>query len=73
MTEFVEGELIAWQPKGKYIWRYRLTAVEGGTLVTEEWDARDSPRRFMIALLGFTARNRASIEATLERLAHHFA
>lgn len=72
VTEFVEGEQIAWEPKGNYVWRYRLTPVPGGTLITEEWDARRSPRRFMMALLGFPARNKKAIIATLERLAQQF-
>lgn len=73
VTEFVENEIIAWQPKGNYTWRYRLEPVEGGTQVTEEWDARRSPRRFMMQLLRFPARNERAIRATLERLAAHFA
>lgn len=72
VTEFVENKRIAWQPKGNYVWRYCLRPMDGGTLVTEEWDARESPRRFMMLLLGFPSRNRAAISETLERLARHF-
>lgn len=69
VTEFEEGRRIAWEPAGGYVWRYVLEPKDGGTLVTEEWDASDNPRRFMMGLLGFPKRNRKGITATLERLA----
>ncbi len=72
VTEYEEGRLIAWRPKGDYFWRYTFKSVDGGTIVTEEWDARTSKRRFLMALMGFPRRNRRGIERTLERL-HNIA
>lgn len=69
VTEFEEGRLIAWQPRGGYTWRYRFVPVDGGTLVTEQWDARTAKRRTIMGLLGFPRRNRRGITATLHRLA----
>jgi len=70
VVEFEEGRLLAWEHIGRARWRYRFEPVEGGTRVTESWDATPSPRVLAIAygLLGFPARNRAGIERTLERL-----
>lgn len=69
VVEYEEGRLITWQPgDGDYVWRYRFRPVEGGTVVTEEWDARTSKRRFMMGLLGFPRRNRNGIAQTLARL-----
>lgn len=68
VTEYEEGRRIAWTPNSDYLWRYRFTPVDGGTIVAEEWDARTSKRRFFMGLLGFPRRNRRGIEQTLERL-----
>ncbi|MHA2790101.1 SRPBCC family protein [Corynebacterium sp. S7] len=68
VVEIEEGRLIAWKPGGDYVWRYRFKPVEGGTIVTEEWDARNSKRCFMMQLLGFPRRNRRGITQTLERI-----
>ena len=68
VIEYEEGRRIAWKPQGDYVWRYTFTPVEGGTMVTEEWDARTSKRRWLMGLLGFPRRNRRGIEQTLERL-----
>lgn len=68
VIEYEEGRRIAWKPKGDYLWRYTFTAVTGGTVVTEEWDARTSKRRFFMGLMGFPSRNRRGIEQTLEKL-----
>jgi hypothetical protein len=37
-------------------------------LVTEQWDARPAKSRLALALLGFPARNRAGMIASLQRL-----
>jgi uncharacterized protein YndB with AHSA1/START domain len=69
VVEFEEPTLIGWRHFNGHIWRYRFEPVEGGTLVTEEWDARRAKNRLMIGLLGFPRRNRRGMQATLERLA----
>lgn len=68
VVEHEEGRLIAWKPGGDYVWRYRFKPVEGGTIVTEEWDARNSKRCPIMKLLGFPRRNLRGITQTLERI-----
>lgn len=68
VCEFEEGRRIAWQHFYKHIWRYVLEPVEGGTLVTEEWDARAVRGRIGLRLLGYPRRHPANIERTLAKL-----
>ena len=68
VVEYEEGRRIAWQPSGGQIWRYTFTPVDEGTLVSEEWDARNVKQRFFLKLAGFPKRNRRGIIATLRRL-----
>ncbi len=72
VVEFDEPALIGWRHFNGHIWRYRFAEVEGGTtgtVVTEEWDARHVPNRFLLLLMRFPQRNRAGMIATLDRLA----
>lgn len=69
VTEFEEDRVIAWQPRNGFIWRYTFYPVEGGTLVSEEWDARHAKGSFLPVLFGFKRRNRRGMTKTLERLA----
>jgi hypothetical protein len=69
VVEFDEPNVIAWRHFNGHIWRYRFTEVVGGTEVTEQWDAREVRTKFTLLLMGFPRRNRAGIEATLDRLA----
>ena len=69
VVEFDEPELIAWRHFNGHIWRYRFTEAPGGTVVTEEWDARSARNRLVLVLLRFPQRNRAGMIATLDRLA----
>jgi hypothetical protein len=64
---FEEGRAIAWHHAARFIWRYDLEAVDGGTDVTETFDY-NRPWGFVIEWFGFPARNRAAMEATLRRL-----
>ena len=68
VVEFEEGQRIAWRHFNGHIWRYEFEPVEGGTKVTEQWDARPVWNRLLLRLSGFPARNRAGIQATLRRL-----
>jgi Polyketide cyclase / dehydrase and lipid transport len=68
VVEFEEGRLIAWRHFNGHIWRYIFEPVEGGTKVTEQWDARPVWNKLALRLSGFPKRNRAGILATLERL-----
>lgn len=73
VVEFDEPNVIGWRHLGGHIWRYRLRAVDGGTEVTEEFDWRTSRAPFMLRLIQAPTRNAAALEATLDRLAAHFA
>lgn len=68
VVEFDEPALLGWRHFNGHIWRYRFTEVEGGTEVTEEWDARGAPNRLLLVLARFPQRNRKGMAATLDRL-----
>jgi hypothetical protein len=68
VVEFDEGRLIAWRHFYGHRWRYLLEPVDGGTRVTEQWDSRPSRGRLVLRAIGYPARNRAGIEASLVRL-----
>ncbi|XAS64724.1 polyketide cyclase / dehydrase and lipid transport [Micrococcaceae bacterium Sec5.8] len=73
VCEFEEGRRIAWRHFGGHIWRYVLepasdAAGKPGTLVTEEWDAREVRARILLRLAGYLRRHPASIEQTLAKL-----
>ena len=73
VCEFEEGRRIAWRHFGGHVWRYLLNPVSGadgtpGTLVTEQWDARDVPARILLRVAGYLRRHPASIEQTLAKL-----
>jgi hypothetical protein len=55
------------------VWRYRLRPVDGGTEVTEEFDWGVSRSPSLLQLLGAPKGAAKSIDATLDRLAAHFA
>ena len=69
VVEFEENRLIAWAHMGKHRWRYRLTPVDGGTEVTEEFDWSTSVFPKGIELMGYPKKHVGNIERTLERLA----
>lgn len=69
VVEFEEGRRIAWRHFNGHVWRYIFEPVDGGTRVTEQWDARPAKNRIGLRLMGFPARNRKGIRATLDRLA----
>jgi uncharacterized protein YndB with AHSA1/START domain len=70
VVEFEPDRLIAWRHWNGHRWRWQLEDLgDGRTEVTEtfDWSTALSPKS--IELLGFPARNRRGIEATLRRLA----
>jgi hypothetical protein len=69
VVEFDEGRRIAWRHFYGHRWRYLFEPVDGGTLVTEQWDARPARSRLALVALGFPARNRAGMRKSLDRLA----
>ncbi|MDQ2749240.1 MAG: SRPBCC family protein [Actinomycetota bacterium] len=68
VIEFEDGKQIAWRHFNGHVWRFTFEPVDGGTLVTEQWDARPAKNRIFLRLSGFPGRNRKGIIATLERL-----
>jgi hypothetical protein len=69
VVEFEDGRLIAWRHFFGHRWRWRLNDLgDGSTEVTEtfDWSTARFPKG--IELFGFPARNRAGMEATLQRL-----
>jgi uncharacterized protein YndB with AHSA1/START domain len=64
---FEENRSIAWHHVARFIWRYDLEEVEGGTNVTESFDY-NRPWGFAIEWFKFPDRNRVAMDATLERL-----
>ncbi|WAX57121.1 SRPBCC family protein [Jatrophihabitans cynanchi] len=69
VIEFDEPNVIAWRHFNGHVWRYLFEPVDGGTRVTEQWDARPAKNRLFLRISGFPARNRAGIIATLDKLA----
>ena len=73
VVDFDEPRCIGWRHFGGHVWRYVLEAVDGGTMVTEQFDWTHSKSPRVLKAMGAFDKNRRSIEATLERLAAHFA
>jgi len=69
VVEFDEPKVVAWRHFNGHVWRYLFEPVDGGTRVTEQWDARPAKNRFFLRLAGYPGRNRKGIVATLDRLA----
>ncbi len=67
VIEFDENRRIAWHHFARFVWRYELEEVGGGTLVTESFNY-ERPWAFVIIAMGFPERNRSAMVATLERL-----
>jgi len=68
VVEFEEGRRIAWRHFNGHLWRYLFEPVDGGTKVTEQWDARRVWNKLALRVARFPSRNRAGILATLEKL-----
>jgi uncharacterized protein YndB with AHSA1/START domain len=73
VVEFEENRLIAWRHFNGHRWRWELRDLgDGRTEVTETFDYSTARFPFVVELLGFPARNRAGIDATLHRLVKRF-
>ncbi|MCO7218629.1 SRPBCC family protein [Klenkia sp. PcliD-1-E] len=75
VVEFEPDRRIAWKHFAPHRWRYELEPVEGGTRVTETWDAsRYNALTFLpVRALGFPAKAQAGIDGTLQRLRERFS
>ena len=67
VSSFEEGRVIAWHHWARFVWRYDLVPVEGGTQVTESFDY-NRPWGFTIEKVGFIERNQRGMEQSLELL-----
>jgi hypothetical protein len=67
VVAFEENRTIAWCHAAKFVWRYDLEPIDGGTRVTESFDY-NRPWGFVLDLLGWPAKNQVAMEATLARL-----
>lgn len=68
VVDFKEDRSIAWHHFVRFVWRFDLEEVPGGTKVSESF-TYDKPWAFLIIWLGFPKRNRRAMETSLERLA----
>jgi hypothetical protein len=72
VVEYEEDRLIAWRHFGRHVWRYELAPVTGArtpsTTVRETFDWGPAPLGFLYDRIGLVNRNRAAIDATLQRL-----
>ena len=73
VVEFDEPKRIAWRHFGGHVWRYILEPVDGGTMVTEQFDWNTSKSQLTMRVMNYPAKNRVSIEKTLALLAERFA
>jgi hypothetical protein len=79
VIEFEDGRRIAWAPKPVFrgkertgqagrVWRYELEPVDGGTRVTETWDATHEKAWFLVKLTGGVKRTAKGMDASLANL-----
>ncbi len=75
VVEFEADRVIAWRHFGLHRWRYELAPVQGGTRVTETWDATRYPGPTFLVLraLGFPGKAQRGIDGTMRRLAERFS
>lgn len=78
VCEFEEGRRIAWRHFYGHVWRYLLenaTDDDGrpGTLVTEQWDARQVRGKSLLRFAGYLRRHPANLDKTLAKLENHLA
>lgn len=69
VVEFAEPRRIAWRNFGGHIWRYELEPItEESTRVREIFDYATNRTPWLLELVGFPTKNKASMTRTLERL-----
>ena len=67
VVDFEKHRSIARHHFARFVWRYDLEEVPGGTKVSESF-TYEKPWAFLITWLGFPESNRRAMEASLERL-----
>ena len=73
VVEFEEGRRIGWRHFGGHVWRYLLEPVEGGTLVTEQFDYSTNRANWLLRAMNAVATNEVSMRKTLLNLAKRFS
>lgn len=73
VVEFEEGRRIGWRHFGGHVWRYILEPVEGGTLVTEQFDYSTNRANWFLRAMNAIATNEVSMRTTLLNLAKRFS
>jgi uncharacterized protein YndB with AHSA1/START domain len=69
VVEFVDGRSIAWRHLHHHVWRYEFEPIDDThTLVSESFDGRPARSPEALRKIGAPARNRVSMERTLEAL-----
>ncbi|MGA0132154.1 MAG: SRPBCC family protein [Ilumatobacteraceae bacterium] len=73
VVEFEEGQHIGWRHFGGHVWRYLLTPVEGGTLVTEQFDYSTNRANWFLRAMKAIPNNEVAMRKTLLNLAKRFS
>jgi hypothetical protein len=73
VVEFEEGRRIGWRHFGGHVWRYILEPVEGGTLVTEQFDYSTNRANWFLRAMNAIAQNEIAMRNTLLNLAKRFS
>lgn len=73
VVEFEEGKQIGWRHFGGHVWRYLLQPVEGGTMVTEQFDYSTNRANWFLRAMNAISTNEVSMRKTLLNLAKHFS
>ena len=72
VVEFEESKRIGWRHFGGHVWRYLLEPVEGGTLVTEQFDYSTNRANWFLKAMKAIKNNEVAMRKTLLNLAKHF-
>lgn len=73
VVEFDEAKRIGWRHFGGHVWRYILEPVEGGTLVTEQFDYSTNRANWFLRAMKAIPTNEISMRKTLLNLAKRFS
>ncbi len=74
VSEFVEGERIAWNHFAQHRWRWEVADLgDGRCRVTETFDASRAPAREKYDALGFPDAYRRTVQRSVDKVAAHFA
>lgn len=67
--------IVEWRQPTGHKWRWEFAQADGGTLITETYDASGqfAPARKVLTLLKVPAENALGIKESLRRVASHFA